>query len=95
MQNAEGGGSIGISRQAFFEVGGFDGRFIGWGGEDNEFWERAQTRTVYAYGYLPFVHLWHAPQANALQPNAEGAVLYRELREQSVDERIRKLRAMR
>ena len=63
MQNAEGGGSIAITRSAYDQIGGFDESFVGWGGEDNEFWERAQMLRVWPYAYLPIVHLWHSPQA--------------------------------
>jgi len=62
MQNSEGGGSIAITGQAYSAIGGFDESFIGWGGEDNEFWERANTRNVWNYANLPLVHLWHAAQ---------------------------------
>ena len=62
MQNAEGGGSLAITRDAYFAVGGFDESFIGWGGEDNEFWERARTRRLWPYGYLPLIHIWHPAQ---------------------------------
>lgn len=62
MQNAEAGGSIAMAREAFFAVGGFDESFVGWGGEDNEFWQRALTRKVWSYASLPIAHLWHAPQ---------------------------------
>ena len=62
MQNAEGGGSLAITREAYFAIGGFDESFVGWGGEDNEFWDRAQSRRVWPYGYLPLVHLWHSAQ---------------------------------
>ncbi|MBI1284708.1 MAG: hypothetical protein GC183_10275 [Thiobacillus sp.] len=62
MQNAEGGGSVAITRDAYDRIGGMDESFIGWGGEDNEFWERAQTCKVWPYGYLPLVHLWHPAQ---------------------------------
>jgi GT2 family glycosyltransferase len=64
VQNSEAGGSVAMSRDAFFAIGGYDESFVGWGGEDNEFWERAQTRRVWPYGYLPIVHLWH-PQLAA------------------------------
>lgn len=67
MQNAEGGGSIVITRDAFDRIGGMDESFIGWGGEDNEFWERTQTLKVWTYGCLPLVHLWHAPQVGKLE----------------------------
>lgn len=62
VQNAEAGGSIAVTSAAFFEIGGFDESFVGWGGEDNEFWQRALTRKTWPYGYLPIVHLWHASQ---------------------------------
>jgi hypothetical protein len=62
VQNLEAGGSFAITREAYFAVGGFDESFVGWGGEDNEFWERAQTRVVWPYGYMPIIHLWHEPQ---------------------------------
>lgn len=92
-QNLEAGGSFGASRKAYFDIGGFDERFVGWGGEDNEFWERANTRKVYPYGYLPIMHLWHASQPGKNQSNANGALLYKQLSEQSAEKRILKLRA--
>lgn len=62
VQNLEGGGSIAVDRMAFYRLGGFDEAFVGWGGEDNEFWQRAKIRPFWPYGYLPIVHLWHASQ---------------------------------
>ena len=56
------GGTIAILREAFLRVGGFDEDFVGWGGEDNEFYDRCRTLNGSWHGYLPFVHLWHAPQ---------------------------------
>ena len=52
-----------MTRDAYFAIGGFDEAFIRWGGEDNEFWQRAQTRRFWSFGYLPFVHLWHTNQS--------------------------------
>lgn len=75
MQNSEGGGSIAITRDAYFSIGGFDESFVGWGGEDNEFWQRAQTRRVWLYGYLPLVHLWHPPQRGKLEKTRSTAPL--------------------
>jgi len=72
MQNSEGGGSCVIQRDAFFAIGGFDEAFVGWGGEDNEFWDRAQTLKVYPYGYFPIIHLWHATQAGKGEVNGMG-----------------------
>ncbi len=75
MQNAEGGGSLAITREAYFAVGGFDETFVGWGGEDNEFWERAQTRRLWPYGYFPLLHLWHPAQARKLESERSTAAL--------------------
>jgi hypothetical protein len=43
-----------------------DEDFMGWGGEDVEFWGRVCTRRVWNYGFLPILHLWHAPQPGKL-----------------------------
>lgn len=89
MQNAEGGGSIGASKMAFDDIGGFDERFIGWGGEDTEFWERALTKHVWLYGYLPIIHLWHGAQAEKIDIEASDTkALYNELSKQSPKSRI-------
>jgi len=90
MQNAEAGGSVGISRKAFFEIGGFDERFVGWGGEDNEFWERALTRKVYPFGFLPIIHLWHQPQERKTQQQ-ESISQFHRISQQPVSVRIKRL----
>lgn len=93
MQNAEGGGSIGASKQAYQRIGGFDERFVGWGSEDNEFWERALTQNVWVFGYLPLVHLWHGPQAEKLDIEGSSTkALYKELSKQSPENRIATLK---
>ena len=63
VQNAR-GGSVAVTRRAYESIGGFDEAFVGWGGEDNDFWERAETLRTTRFGYLPFVHLWHAAQTD-------------------------------
>ena len=92
MQNALGGGSIAISRQTFFEIGGFDEAFLGWGGEDNEFWDRAQSRRVWPYAYLPFVHLWHELQSGKKSDQKPTLDLYKLKSQIPVWERIADLR---
>jgi len=56
------GGTIAVARDAFFALGGFDEGFADWGGEDDEFYDRCSLVGHCRHGYLPFVHLWHAPQ---------------------------------
>lgn len=72
VQNSPGGGSVAADRDAYFAIGGFDESFVGWGGEDNEFWERALTRRTWTYGYLPFAHLFHTPQQEKTAAVPEG-----------------------
>lgn len=91
MQNAQGGGSIAIGRDAYFAVGGFDESFVGWGGEDNEFWERATTRRLWPYGYLPLVHLWHAAQPGKHDAQRQTAELLDQLSAIPTSQRITNL----
>jgi N-terminal domain of galactosyltransferase len=93
VQNLEAGGSVAITREAYFAIGGFDESFVGWGGEDNEFWERASTRRVWPYAYLPIVHLWHAPQTGKVTSDRPTARLYEELSRVPVNDRIADLAA--
>lgn len=87
------GGSIAITRDAYDAIGGFDESFVGWGGEDVELWERAETRRANRFGYLPIVHLWHAPQPEKTQGASAPAVeRYYELAQVPVAERIARLR---
>lgn len=79
-QNLQGGGSIGASKDSFFDIGGFDERFVGWGGEDSEFWERAQTKPCWQKAYLPLLHLWHLPQTEKQNfDQSKGRQLYEKL----------------
>jgi GT2 family glycosyltransferase len=87
------GGSVAITREGYEAIGGLDEDFVGWGGEDNEFWDRAETLRSTRFGYLPIVHLWHAPQFEKLQANDAPAVKrYRDLGDVSPQERIARLR---
>jgi hypothetical protein len=93
VQNLEAGGSVAITRDAYDRIGGFDESFVGWGGEDNEFWERAQTLKLWPYGFLPLVHLWHPPQPGRYQPDNPTLVQQRQLSAIPVAERIARLRS--
>lgn len=92
VQNLEAGGSVAITRNAFFEIGGMDESFVGWGGEDIEFWERAQTRKLWNWGGLPLVHLWHDAQPGKRSSESEALRLYFALNRVPVGERVARLR---
>ena len=90
MQNSL-GGSLAITRAAYFEIGGFDESFVGWGGEDNEFWMRARTRPVWPYGHLPMVHLWHPMQPDKIGDERATAKLFETRSQIPAEQRIREL----
>ena len=94
LQNPQGGGSAVITREAYDRIGGMDEAFIGWGGEDNEFWERAMTLAVWPWGNLPLVHLWHAAQPGKCDTHYHTALRYRSLTQVNPAERIRRLAAL-
>jgi hypothetical protein len=93
LQNAEAGGSVAVSRAAYEAIGGFDESFVGWGGEDNELWERAGTRVRYPFGYLPLVHLWHTAQPGKEDERSAPVRRYRELASRPTLQRIAELAA--
>jgi len=88
------GGSIAVTTKAFFEVGGFDEDFVGWGGEDLEFWQRAgEYGDAYAFGFLPFVHLWHPAQKGKEHRDTPAMRRLSESLRTPAAERIKRLRA--
>ncbi len=93
VQNLEAGGSVAITSEAYFGIGGFDESFVGWGGEDNEFWERAQTIRVWPYAYLPIIHLWHAAQPGKHRADNNTQQHYKRLSEIPPETRIAQLRS--
>ena len=66
-QNCE-GHTIAVTREAYFRIGGHDESFVGWGGEDNEFFDRCRLLRFHPWGYLPLVHLWHTAQPEKARP---------------------------
>lgn len=53
-----------LRKAVYWAIGGHDERFVGWGGEDNEFLERLETRKLFKGAYTYGVHLWHPPAVN-------------------------------
>ncbi|SDW04312.1 glycosyltransferase family 2 protein [Thiocapsa roseopersicina] len=51
-----------MTKQAYWDIGGHDESFYGWGGEDDEILQRAETLRLYPGAFLPFIHLWHPSQ---------------------------------
>ena len=94
VQNLD-GGSIVARRDAYEAIGGFDESFIGWGGEDNDFFDRASfLGGVYRFAYLPLLHLEHPPQPGKTSP-ATGAVRrYHDIEVIDPGVRIARLRAI-
>lgn len=91
VQNLVGGASLAISKSSYFDIGGFDERFIGWGYEDIEFTDRAETLKRYAFDYLPFIHLWHKAQKGKWTAAAPGLEIYKKVSKIPVDIRIKEL----
>jgi hypothetical protein len=87
------GVSIAASKRAFIDIGGYDEEFVGWGGEDNDFWDRARAHgNVYEYGYLPMIHLHHESQKGKGDRSAPAVKRYYDIRSIPPEERITRLR---
>lgn len=98
VENLRAGGSIAITRSAYAVIGGMDSGFVGWGGEDEEFWDRCQELLVFDAGYMPILHLWHPaqPGKNAVGGRGEHtADYYAERMAVPRSDRIAALRAYR
>ena len=92
VQNLEAGGSMAITKEGYKRIGGMDERFIGWGGEDNEFWSRCSVLNRWIWGYAPVIHLWHPSQPlKRVKQNVNIAKAW-SLVESDIGERITNLR---
>jgi hypothetical protein len=54
---------LALRRSTYWDIGGHDESYVGWGGEDTEFLDRLRTRTVSEGGWMPVLHAWHPPAA--------------------------------
>lgn len=50
---------IATGHKSYWDIGGHDEAFWGWGGEDTEFLDRLRTLNIAEGGWLPIIHLWH------------------------------------
>ena len=61
------GGAIAISKQHFIQVNGFSNNFFGWGGEDDEFYQRLAKHHLHPLRLPPhqsnYVSLKHLKQS--------------------------------
>ena len=61
------GGAISISSSQFLKVNGFSNKFYGWGGEDDEFYQRLSHHDLEPVRYPPhvaqYVSMTHVKQA--------------------------------
>jgi hypothetical protein len=94
VQNLDGGLTIVARRDAYDAIGGFDESYVGWGGEDNDFVDRAGFfGGMYRFGYLPMLHLEHPPQPGKLSPTSGAIQRYRVMETVDPGQRIARLRA--
>ena len=94
VQNLEAGGSMAITRQAFAQIGGMDEGFVGWGGEDNEFWDRCLSLPTWIWGYEPIVHLWHSAQPLKRQTQNPNLDRLRQRLAIPTDQRVSELQSL-
>ena len=89
------GGSVIARRDAYDAIGGFDESYVGWGGEDNDFMDRAGfAGGVYRFTYLPMLHLEHPPQPGKTSLTTGAIRRYRLMENVDPGERIARLRAV-
>ena len=94
VQNLD-GGSIVVRRDAYDAIGGFDESFIGWGGEDNDFFDRAAVLGgVNRFAYMPLLHLEHPPQQGKASQTSAAIQRYRVTEAVDPAARIARLRAI-
>lgn len=92
IQNLEAGGSMAITKNAYFALGGMDEEFVGWGGEDIELWKRCSLLKRWIWGYEPILHLWHESQPLKEQKNNPNLARMKGLDSVNLQDRINYLR---
>jgi hypothetical protein len=92
VQNLEAGGSVAILKSSYFQIGGMDEEFIGWGGEDLEFWQRCASLDRWVWGFHCLVHLWHESQPLKHMDNNPNIDRFNQLESVAVARRIKMLK---
>lgn len=92
VQNLEAGGSMAITKEAYFRIGGMDEEFVGWGGEDIEFWKRCSLLNRWIWGYEPIIHLWHKSQPLKENKDNPNIARIKHLDTIDINQRIKSLR---
>lgn len=69
------GGNIGVWRNDYERINGYDENFVGWGGEDDDLRLRLRRAGVRIHSILPWTrtyHLWHPPVDSAPKSIMDG-----------------------
>jgi len=83
---------VAVRRSTYWDIGGHDEGYVGWGGEDTEFLDRLRTRPMSEAGWMPVLHVWHA--AAEKKSSGERNRAFHEARMSApAEERIARLRA--
>lgn len=87
------GGSIGITREAYFKIGGFDEKFVGYGVEDCEFYERmSKCSNFREERSVTLIHLAHGRTPGWEACHENNKKRYTSLQRMALATRISKLR---
>lgn len=84
---------IAVRRSTYWDIGGHDEAYEGWGGEDTEFLDRLRTRPISEGGWMPVLHAWHAPAARKADGHRNRDLHTQKMAIAAV-ERIHKLRSL-
>lgn len=79
-----------LLKSVYWDIGGHDEDFWGWGGEDTEFLDRLRVVDISEGGWLPLIHLWH-PSAPKKANGDRNNRLYEQKLRQPTRERITNL----
>lgn len=87
------GGSLALRRSIYWNIGGFQEAFWGYGVEDCEFFDRMKRASnLYDERYVKFIHLWHGRDPNWGAAHARNKMVDSELRSLSLPQRIAQLK---